>query len=110
MGRFFGKIGFLITKETTPGVWTEELTERPYYGDVLRHRFNWNGSEHMNDNITLNNEFSIMADTFAYANLGAMKYIKWNGGCWKIASIEDQYPRLSITIGGVYNGESTEST
>ena len=110
MGRFFGYIGFLITEETSPGVWTEQLTERPYYGDVLRNRFEWSSSEHLNDNVLLNNNFSIVADTYARQNIGAMKYVKWSGTCWKIAAIEEEYPRLKLMIGGLYNGEQAEES
>ena len=106
MGRFYGQIGFLINEETVPGVWTEKIVERPYYGDVLKHRVNWSSSGNLNDNITLNNDFSILADKFAYSQIGAMKYVKWRDGvCWKISSAELEYPRIRLTIGGVYNGE-----
>ena len=88
-----------------PGVWTEEIVERPYYGDVLKHRMNWSSSDQLNDNFTLSNDFSVLADTFAYKNIGAMKYVKWNDVLWKISSAEVEHPRIRITIGGVYNGE-----
>ena len=105
MGRFYGQIGFLITEETVPGVWEEQIVERPYYGDVLKHKVNWNSSEYLNDDIILRNDFSILADKFAYAQIGAMKYVKWHDACWKISSAEVEYPRIRLTIGGVYNGE-----
>ena len=109
MGRFYGHIGFLITQETTPGVWTEEIVERPYYGDVLKHKMNWDKTDQLNDNITLNNDFSIVADTYAYQCIGAMKYVKWNGVKWRISSAEVEHPRIRLTIGGVYNGEQTRT-
>lgn len=105
MGRFYGQIGFLINEETVPGVWAEKIVERPYYGDVLKHRMNWQSGDGLNDNITLNNDFSIVADTYAYENIGVMKYVKWNKVLWKISSAEIEYPRIRLTIGGVYNGE-----
>ena len=36
MPKFYGKIGYLMTVETEPGIWTERLVERPYYGDLTR--------------------------------------------------------------------------
>lgn len=107
MGRFYGQVGFLVTEESEPGsgVWVERLVERPYYGDVLKHRMSWSSSEHLNDDLTLNNDFSILADAFAYRCIGAMKYVRWNGFCWKISSAEVEHPRIRLTIGGVYNGE-----
>ena len=105
MGRFYGYVGFLITEETTPGVWEEKIVERPYYGDILKHRFKWNEGEHLNDNVSLGNEFSIVADKYAYNCMGAMKYVFWKGVRWRILSVEAEYPRLRLTIGGEYTGE-----
>lgn len=36
MAKWYGMIGYAETVETTPGNWDEQLTERPYYGDVIR--------------------------------------------------------------------------
>ena len=46
MPQYYGTIGFVETRETAPDVWTEELTEREYSGDVLRIQRRWQGSEH----------------------------------------------------------------
>lgn len=109
MARFFGPVGFIRTEETDPvehpGVWEPVATEYEYYGDVIRntHRWDQNGGS-SNDNLILNNTISIVADSFAYENIGAMKYVKWLGECWRITNIEIQRPRLILTIGGLYNG------
>ena len=115
MARFYGEIGFLKTEETDPvehpGVWEPILTERPYYGDVMRNTRRWdpNGNS-TNDNLVINNTISIVADSFAERNMGAMKYVKWRGERWVITSIEIQRPRLILTIGGLYNGPESGST
>lgn len=106
MGKFYGVIGYAETIETAPGVWTEGITERNYFGDVLKISSRWQTGENINDNLTINNQFSIVADPFAYQNFHAMKYIKWMGASWKITKIDVQRPRLILTIGGVYNGQS----
>ena len=33
MAKFYGIIGYAITEEIKPGVWTERIIERMYYGD-----------------------------------------------------------------------------
>ena len=115
MARFYGAIGFLRTEETDyenhPGVWEPILTERNYYGDVIRntHRWDQNGSS-PNDNLVLNNTISIVSDAFAERNIGAMKYVRWHGERWTITNIEIQRPRLILTIGGLYNGPESGST
>lgn len=103
MNKWHGVIGFAETTETVSGVWQESITEYEYYGDVLSNRFGYQTSG-VNDDVTISNRISIMADPFAYANAGSMKYVTFVGAKWKVNSIEYQYPRLILDIGGVYNG------
>lgn len=104
MNKFYGKIGYAITKETVPGVWVEQIVERSYYGDVIRNIRRLQSSENLNDNINVSNEISIVADAFANQNFHSMRYVEYMGTKWKVSSIEVKYPRLILSIGGVYNG------
>lgn len=110
MAKWFGKIGYAVTVETDPGIWVEEITEREYYGDVYRNTRNLQSSGSVNDNINISNNISIVADPFANQNFHAMRYAEYMGTLWKISNIEAQYPRLILTIGGVYNGETPTAT
>jgi hypothetical protein len=104
MAKIHSTIGFVQTVEVSPGVWEEQIAERPYYGNLTRNVRKWNSSETLNDDLTLTNTVSILADSFAYQNYSAMRYIVLSNSKWKITSIDIQYPRLILTIGGVYNG------
>lgn len=103
MAKFYGKIGYLTTVETVPGVWEESIEERPYYGDVLNLSKKDQVNENLNDDITLNQRVSIVADPFAYENFYKMKYLEFLGTKWKITSVEVSRPRLILSAGGVYN-------
>lgn len=104
MAKWFGKIGFAETKETTPGVWEEQITEREYFGDLTRNTRRLQSSENLNDNITVANEISIVADPFANQNFHAMRYVEFMGAKWKVSTVEVQYPRLLLSLGDIYNG------
>ena len=104
MGKWFGVIGYAETVETEPGLWVEQITERQYYGDVVRNTRRLQTSGSVNDDINISNEISIVADPFANQNFHAMRYIEFMGTRWKITSVEVQFPRLILSIGGVYNG------
>jgi hypothetical protein len=105
MARFYGKVGYIETKETAPGVFSEEIiTDRYYRGDVLKNTSRREAGNNLNDDLTLNNMFSIVADAFAYANYSSIRYVEWMGSLWKVTNVEIQRPRLILTIGGVYNG------
>lgn len=107
MGRFYGEIGYGESLETAPGVWVENITKRQYFGDVIRNTSKIRDGEYLNNDITLDNKLSIVADPFAYEKFYSMRYISWMGVLWKIISVEVQRPRLILTIGGVYNGPTT---
>lgn len=104
MSRYFGKVGYATTNETRPGIYTPTITERTYYGDVTRKNYRWDSNDHINDDLMMNVEFSIMADEFAYQNCSEIKYIEYLGVKWKVHTITPQRPRLILTIGGKYNG------
>lgn len=104
MAKWFGKIGYGETVETKPGVWTETITEREYYGDLIRNtRRLQTSSDKVNDDISISNQLSIVSDPYANENFHAMRYAEFMGTKWKVTDVEVQYPRLILTFGGVYN-------
>ena len=105
MAKFYGVIGYAVTKETAPGVWTEEIAEQSYYGDLTRNMRRLQDSGDLNDDINVANEISIVADPYANANFHSMRYVAFMGAKWKISKVEVQYQRLILTLGGVYNGK-----
>lgn len=105
MAKFYGAIGYAVTEETAPGVWEERITERMYYGELVRNTRKLQTVDQLNDNINVANEVSILADPFAYENFHSMRYVEFMGAKWKVTNVEVQYPRLILTVGGVYNGE-----
>lgn len=80
-----------------------------YAGDILQNNRRVNQGESTNDNLDVSNRLSILADPYALNHFHTIKYVKWLGAAWKITTVDVQYPRLILTIGGVYNGETAES-
>lgn len=107
MAKFYGSIGYVTTVETRPGVWEEQVTEREYSGDLLQNRHMVQNADQLNDNINIANEISIVADPYANGNFYAMRYVVFMGAKWKITNVRVAYPRLILTIGGIYNAPST---
>ena len=104
MAKYYGKIGFAVLMETAPGVWMENITERYYFGDLLRSSRRLQPTDRVNDDVNISNEISILADAFANDNVNAMRYAIFAGSKWKITDVEILYPRLKLTLGGIYNG------
>lgn len=142
MSKWYGTIGYMTTAETKPGVWSDVVVEVQCYGDMNRNHKRWNSGTNINDDITLQNELSIIYDpnsvvpgticktlpidliekdgylsskynnksqikipiseVFSFQNI---RYVGFMNTCWKVTAVDVQYPRLILSIGGVYNGK-----
>ena len=103
MAKYFGIIGFAEMKETKPGVYVEEITERQYYGDLIRNTRRLQTVSTLNDDINISNEISIVSDPYANENFHSIRYATFMGKKWKVSSVDVNYPRLNLTLGGLYN-------
>jgi hypothetical protein len=103
MAKFHGKVGYVRTEETAPGVFEEKITEYDYYGDIIRDTQRWDKTGNLNDDLNISNQFSLVGDWSNYENFPAMRYLTYMGAKWKITSVEVRRPRLIVNVGGVYN-------
>ena len=105
MAKFYGPIGYAESVETKPGVWQEIITERNYYGDVIRNTRRLQSDNKVIDDIIVSNEISIVADPYAIKHFHSMRYVEFMGTKWKVSNIDVRYPRLILTLGVLWNGE-----
>lgn len=104
MVKFYGKIGYGETVETTPGVHKLVITEYPYFGEVQRNGRRLVSGDQLNNDLTVNNSISIVADAYANEHFFAMRYIQWQGVLWIVEDVSVEPPRLVLKLGGVYSG------
>lgn len=109
MAKYFGNVGYVFTTETAPSVYVENAVERPYYGDEIVINRRLDKGEGVNDDVEIGNQFSILADAYAYENFFAIRYITWMGQRWKVSKVTVQRPRLLIDVGGLWHGRTPES-
>lgn len=105
MAKWHGKVGYVVSEETEPGIWTLKATEKPHSGDLLSNMNMIVNSNQVNDDMKVANKISIVANPFAYQNFQYIKYVEFMGAVWEVSSAEIQRPRIILTIGGLYNGE-----
>lgn len=110
MPKCSGVIGYALVGETQPGVWTEGITDKKYYGDIVRdnRKFDsgnaiYSSNNKMNEDISITNKISVVSNSFMLENLSFMKYITFMKSKWKISSVDINPPRIIITIGGMYH-------
>lgn len=110
MAKFYGVVGYGESVESPlgSGVWVDSITERSYYGDVIRNARSLTEGEHLNKDLTVSNSISIVADAYAHEHFFAIRYVKWSGALWTVSEVEVQSPRLILRLGGVYNGPTPD--
>ena len=105
MAKFYDAVGYAELTETSPGVWTENIIERKYYGDVLSNNRRLTPDDKLNDDINLSNRISIIADPYAMHNYFNIRYVAYMGAKWKVSNVDcSQRPRMILSTGGLYNG------
>jgi len=106
MARFCGEVGYGVLEEnpSDSGVWVDVITEVPYFGDVIRNTRKLEAGDGLNDNLSVNNSISIIANEYANQHFFEIKYVRWEGVLWTVTSVEVKAPRLILSLGSVYNG------
>lgn len=104
MAKYHGRIGFGVSTETKPGVWTDVVTEYEYFGEVLQNRRTLQQGENLNRDLSVGNSISIVGDAYAREHFFAIKYAEWAGQLWLVTDVTVERPRLSLQLGGLYNG------
>ena len=106
MARFYGEVGYgeSVEDPVGSGVWIDVITEYPYFGDVIRNTAKFEGSQNLNNDISVGNSISIVADQHAIEHFFNIRYIRWAGTLWTVTSVEVKSPRLVLSLGSVYNG------
>lgn len=112
MPKFCGTIGFSTSVEEPEGsgIYKNKFVTKKYLGDILKNTKRAETGEGVNDNVVLSNQISIISDPYARENFSMIAYVTFMGTRWKVTSVEVRYPRLILTLGGVYNGASDQTS
>ena len=103
MARFSVKIGFKETVESEPGIYNTTIVEKPATADMIYQVQRTATEEEVNDTVTLGHQISIVINPYISSNLINLAYVKMHGVKWRIKTFEVYYPRIKISLGGVYN-------
>ena len=104
MNKYCGIIGFGSNQEIQPGVYDDVITERHYHGDIQKNRDRFNVSNTTSGELKITNQFSIVGDKYMFDHVSEIRYLEWHGTRWVVESVEIEYPRLVMNVGGIYNG------
>lgn len=97
-------VGFLDGEdEISPGVFKPNIVEKSCVADVMRNTRRYQQTDKQNVDLTVNNRLSILSDLYMQKHWGSIRYVFWNGVKWQVNSVDIDYPRLTLDLGGVYN-------
>lgn len=104
--KFYDAIGYAesVERPEGSGITEDVITERKLYGEVLRNTRAQAESDKVNNDRSIGNSFSVIADGYARENFESIRYVTWRGRRYLLTQIEYVPPRLNLTPGGVYNG------
>lgn len=103
--KFCGKVVYVIMSETRPGIWEPQEVPRTYRGDVIKNISRWGNGTGVNDNIDISSDIKIVADAFAFQHFSEIRYVEFMGAKWKVLNATPERPRISLSLGGIYNGQ-----
>lgn len=107
MGKYYGQVGFATQEEAEPGIYEEVITERPYSGEMLDNRWRTGANANVNGELILNCDFSLLCDPYIVKNHAFIAYITYMDIKWAVTGAVLNYPRIVLTVGGVYNENSS---
>lgn len=103
MAKWAGIIGYSNQVETSPGIWEEVLIKKHYVGDLVRNTRSLTNDNQINDGVSISNQISFISDPYARENFHLIRYATFMGQKWKVTSADIEYPRIVISLGGIYN-------
>ena len=109
MAKFCGTVGYVTAIKKESGIFENTPEERTYYGDITHISKRWQINENLNDDIQLEQNISIVADAYAWRNYFKIRYVIIDGIAWRVTNVEVSRPRLTLYIGGIYNGKTVTS-
>ena len=111
MAKFYGSVGYAEPDavEVRPSIYVEKIIEKKYSGDVLKNTRQLYEKDQLNDKIKISNTISILSDPYARQNFHNIRYVEYMGVRWKVENAESNYPRITLAIGGLYNGPTPDT-
>lgn len=107
--RYFGKFGYSTGRvETDPGVWDDVITEVERIGEVVQRTEAFDVAGSVLPRYRTTTSISVLSDGPAMEDYTNLRYVQHKGQNWTIGSIVEEYPRLIIYIGEVYDGPTPE--
>lgn len=104
MAKFYGAVGYVEAVTVRPGVSLPEVTERNYKGDLIKNTKKQSDESSVNGGVSVMNDISIVADPYALDHFHKIAYVTLYNSKWTVTHVTVQYPRLVLTLGGIYNG------
>lgn len=108
MGKLVCNIGFGVNQEIEPDIYDDKIIERQYRGDILRNARRFEQMDSLSGGVQINNQLSLLGDSFLFEHLGDIRYVTHRNQRWTV-TVEENYPRITLTLGGLYNGQTPEA-
>lgn len=102
--RYAGILGLTVKTELAPGYWEDVITERSVMGTVEQTTERLEGEDRILPRTVTSTSLSVPALGVGEVDNDVIRYLTWKGKRWQAESVIDDFPNITIFIGGLYNG------
>ena len=108
MSRFCGNLGFITTQKSTTkaSVWDTIVVKKQYGGTVKKDRTTYVPGVGLITNARISVRISIIMNQYMQDNTKNLKFVEYEGDAWTVENFDTEYPRITFTLGGLYNGKT----
>ena len=109
MTRFVGNIAYVIERDIGGGDFQPDLVTHQVTGEFINQSSSWTDSQSRNGELSLRHRISVIWDSKFPLQYYNLKYIEIDGFKWEVAGVEVKRPRLLLTLGGPWSGNTTST-
>ena len=103
MAKYSGRIGYTSIVETEPGLYEEKISYTKCCGSVLSKRLSDVSINEINHELQMRNRLSIIAKDSMFNGVQNIACAEYAGTFWTVTDAEIVYPRIILTLGGIYH-------
>lgn len=106
--RWSGKLGISQQVETAPDVWENVITEHDALGTVEQRSERLESDSDILPRYRTTTSISLLSRGAGVLENADIAYITWRGRKWAPGSVTENYPKITVFIGEIYNGPTPE--
>jgi len=111
MTKYYGKFGFTLKqkREGHPDIYDDVVVTKPTVGKILRQAVTYAPGIGYIEAQKQSVRISAVMSELLITNIEDLKFAEYQGRFLEVDSYDIKYPRVVVSLGGRYNGQTSET-